>query len=260
MLFEMPLDGLISFMLVFFRMGGLLVSMPVIGGRGIPARFKVLLAMLMTALLLPVLPPAALASTEGSPWQLLGLVFHETLFGLMLGLLAQIPIWAAQLAGHLIGLQMGLGIASILDPESGGQESLPASFLRNCALIFFLMIGGHHILIETLAKSFALVPPGAINLSVELFDEGMRLSALVLDLALRLGAPAMAALLLSEAGLGLIARTVPQMNIFIVGFPLKIALGLGLVAISLPAFAILFQQSYARLATELELIVALVVP
>jgi flagellar biosynthetic protein FliR len=257
MLFEVPQDRLIAGTLVLFRIASMIFAMPVLGGQGMPVRAKITLALLITLIVLPVLPVPAIELNGFSFITLLGLVIHESLLGLMIGFVAQLPVWAAQLAGQLIGLQMGLGIASVLDPESGNQESLPASFMRNCALVLFLVIGGHHVLLESLVESFTLVPAGQIVLNPELMNRGLELGVSVLDIGIRLGAPVMAALLLAEAGLGLVARTVPQMNIFIVGFPLKIALGLGLIAVTLPVFALLFEQHFSLLVIQIQEMIAM---
>ena len=248
MFFNWPIAWVEVFLLVLFRVGGIVGAMPVLGGRTVPVRVKLALALVVSLVLLPTLPLGAWPLQPHGIWQWLGLAAHEALFGLLLGFAAQLPVLAMQMAGELIGLQMGFGIAAVLDPESGNQENLIASLLQNLALLLFLVFGGHHIVLEALADSFRTLPPGALILSPDLLGEGIHLSGHLLDLGLRLGAPVLAALLLSEVGLGLIARTVPQMNIFIVGFPLKIGLGFAMLALTLPSTLLLFRQEIGALA------------
>lgn len=251
MLFNWPVAWVEVFLLAVFRVAGVLGAMPVLGGRGVPARVKLSLALLITFLLLPALPLQTWPLQPHGIWDWLGLVTQEVLFGLLLGFAAQLPILAMQMAGELIGLQMGFGIAAVLDPETGSQENPLASLLRNTALLLFLVFNGHHIVLKALADSFQALPPGGLHLSPDLLDQGIGLTGHLLDLGLRLGAPALAALLLAEVGLGLIARTVPQMNIFIVGFPLKIGLGFAMLALTLPSVLLLFRQEIGALAEVL---------
>jgi len=249
--FNWPLAWVEVLLLVAFRILGVVGAMPILGSRAVPMRVKVALSLVLTFLLLPAIPFAQWPLEPRGFWNLAALVIHESLLGLMIGFAAQVPIWAMQAAGELIGLQMGFGIAAVIDPESGGQENVMASLLRNMALLLFLLAGGHQVVLEALGESLRTLPPGSMRLSPDLLDEGIRLSGHLLDLGLRLGAPAMAALLLTEVGLGLVARTVPQMNIFIVGFPLKIGLGFAMVAITLPGMLALFNQEIGSLSETL---------
>lgn len=249
--FNWPIAWVEVLLLVLFRVLGVVGAMPVLGSRAVPLRVKVGLALVLTFLLLPAIPFAQWPLEPRGFWNLAGLVVHESMLGLMIGFAAQVPIWAMQAAGELIGVQMGFGIAAVLDPESGGHENVMASLLRTVSLLLFLMAGGHQVVLEALGDSLRTLPPGAMRLSPDLLDEGIRLSGHLLDLGLRLGAPAMAALLMTEVGLGLVARTVPQMNIFIVGFPLKIGLGFAMLAITLPGMLVLFNQEIGALSETL---------
>lgn len=251
MFFSWPTAWVEVFLLALFRVAGIVGAMPVLGGRAVPARVKLALALVLTLVLLPALPLERWPLQPHGIWQWLGLAAHELLFGILLGFAAQVPVLAMQLAGELIGLQMGFGIAAVLDPEAGGQENLIAGLLQVVALLLFLTFDGHHVVLRALADSFRAVPPGGLALSPDLLGEGIRLTGRLLELGLRLGAPVLAALLLAEAGLGLVARTVPQMNIFIVGFPLKIGLGFAMLALTLPATLLLFRQEIGALAATL---------
>jgi len=249
--FSWPIAWIQVFLLVAFRVMGVLGTMPVLGSRGVPVRVRLGLALFLAFLLLPAIPLADWSGPPRGLWDWAGLVVHEVLLGILIGFAAQVPVLAMQAAGEMIGLQMGFGIAAVYDPESGGQENLVVSLMRITALLMFLLVNGHHVVLEALGDSLRTLPPGGLRLSPDLLGEGIRLSGHLLDLGLRLGAPALAALLLSEVGLGLIARAVPQMNIFIVGFPLKIGLGFAMVALTLPSVAVLFRQEVGALGEVL---------
>jgi len=184
-------------------------------------------------------------------WAWAALAFHEVALGLFLGFVVQFLIWAVQFAGQMVGFQMGFGIVSVIDPESGQQLSLIARYKALVALILFIVLDGHHLLLEALVYSFEILPAGSVLLSRLLFDEILRLSARIFVLGLMIGAPMMAALLLSEMGMGIVARTVPQMNIFIVGFPLKISVGLAMLALVLPYLVVFFDSRLQELARGL---------
>jgi flagellar biosynthesis protein FliR len=249
--FEISLPWIQAHGLLLVRCLGTVAVMPLLGGRFVPKRAKLLIGLLLALLLAPTLPSAGGLLPAGD-WPLLaGRMAVEMLFGLLLGFVAQLPIWAAQFAGQLIGFQMGFGIVSVLDPDAGGQQSLIAGLQQQVALLLFLVLDGHHMVLGALARSLELLPPGAVQLSPQLLDSGISLSAELLRVGLQLGAPVLAALFLSEVGLGVIARTVPQMNIFIVGFPLKIGVGLVMLALALPGFALLFSNRLDALAQTL---------
>ncbi len=135
---------------------------------------------------------------------------------------------------------MGFGIVSVIDPESGQQLSLIARILQFSALMFFLVLNGHHLLIEALLDSYSWMASNNNLLQGDLMEAGIHLSGRLLYDGLRMSAPVLGALLLTEVGLGLVARMVPQMNIFIVGFPLKIGMGTLMLALAIPSMAILF--------------------
>jgi len=249
--FEVSLPWIQAHALLLARCLGVVAGMPVIGGRGVPRRAKLALGLLLAILLAPALEAGGWAPLPLDWGPLLARGAVETLFGLLLGFVAQLPIWAAQLGGQLIGFQMGFGIVSVLDPDSGDQQSLIAGLQQQAALVLFLVLDGHHLVLGALARSLELLPPGAVQLTPALMDSGIALSGEVLSIGLRMGAPVLAALFLSEVALGVIARTVPQMNIFIVGFPLKIGVGIVMLAIGLPSFALLFGERLDRLASTL---------
>lgn len=251
MFVEISLPWIQSHALLFFRCLGVVAGMPVLGDRSTPKRVKLLLGLLLAILLAPAIQAGGWSPTPLDWGPLAWRAMTETLFGLLLGFVAQLPIWAAQLAGQLVGFQMGFGIVSVIDPNSGDQQSVIAGLQQQAALILFLVLGGHHIVLESMARGLTLLPPGSVHLTPQLMDRGIRLSGELLVVGVRMGAPILAALFLTEVGLGVIARTVPQMNIFIVGFPLKIGVGIVMLGLALPSFALLFGEQLDGLAVTL---------
>jgi flagellar biosynthesis protein FliR len=245
-----------AFLLVFFRCLGLIAAMPVLGGKETPKRYKVIMAFVISLVIFPPLEPIIQIAPSMSIYAWLAKIAVEVFLGIFMGLVATSLIWATQFSGQMIGFQMGFAIASVIDPQSGQQLSLIARVQQLTALMLFLLLNGHHLLIESLMNSFTWVPSTGGLLTEDLMIAGIALSARVIHDGLRFGAPVLAAILLSELGLGLVARTVPQMNIFIVGIPLKIGLGLLMLAISMPSFAILFGELLQEGAQELALLLS----
>jgi flagellar biosynthetic protein FliR len=160
----------------------------------------------------------------------------ETAIGLVIGFSAQLLFDAVGLAGEMIGTQIGFGIVNVLDPTTNSQVSITSQYLNALALLLFLAINGHHWFLTAAVRSFEVLPLLGFHPSQGMADMVIMLTANVLVLAVRLSAPVVVTLLLLNVALGLIARTVPQMNVFIVGFPLQIAVGLFILGVSLPVF------------------------
>jgi flagellar biosynthesis protein FliR len=240
------------FALVLIRITTMIMLMPVFGYTQVPGRVKITLGLVLTLLLIPVLEidPSSYANLSFFSWA--GLVFEQVAIGVFFGFIANFIFMAIQLSGQIIGMQMGFGIVNVLDPESGLQVSTIGQMKNMFFLIVFLGINGHHYLIRVMVESFSQVPPGTLHIDPQLFGELVRMSGQVFSWALRIGIPVMASLFLTEVAMGIVARTVPQMNIFIVGFPVKIGMGLMLLMISTPVMVILFQQLLRLVELDLQ--------
>jgi len=163
---------------------------------------------------------------------------------------------AFQFGGQIVGFQMGFAIVNVVDPQSQQQVSLIGSLEYTIAALLFLVLNGHHLLLMALARSFTIVPPLSVSPDVEVYGGLVRMTSQVFVIAVRIAAPAMAALLLTNVALSIIARTVPQMNIFIVGFPIGIAVGLASLAFSAPLLVRIFGQLLSQLQTDLAAVLA----
>ena len=149
----------------------------------------------------------------------------ELILGLVLGLAIRFLFAAIQTGGQLIGFQMGFAMVNAVDPDSGVSEAVTAHFLYMVSLLTFLTFNGHLYLLDGLLKSFDFIPPGGINVSHGLASQIFLLSGQIFLLAIQIGAPALAAILLTDLALALVSRAAPQMNVLIIGFPIKIGIG-----------------------------------
>ena len=251
-----PLDSVQLFVLLLIRCLGLVGAAPVFGGVQVPVQAKLSLGLALAALLFPLaLSHPGDFPVIGNWYQMLGLGVQEALLGLFIGFMAQLVFFAVQFAGQLVGMQMGFGIVGVLDPDSGQQVSIISQMQYMLAIVLFLLINGHHLVLQALWQSVEILPIGHAHLDGLLMQEGIRQSARVLTLGVQLASPILAALLLSEVAMGIIARTVPQMNIFIVGFPVKIGLGIFMLVMLLPMLSQWLQQETLHTAALLDALV-----
>lgn len=228
----------------------MIITIPILGDRIVPFRIKAGLSLLITLLIFPFVQTAA--------WRLsadvFSLVFRmagEIMIGVMIGFIGRLIFDGIQLAGQLIGFQMGFSIVNVIDPVNNEQVSIIAQFQYLIAMLVFLIMNGHHIFLYAIAESFRIIPPLGFHFSGELMQLVVVFVKNMLDVAIKTGAPIIAVLLFTSVGMGLIARTVPQINIFIVGFPLQIAIGLISVGVTLPIFVRVLGSYFSHLEGEI---------
>ena len=206
---------------------------PLLSHRAVPNRLKVALAVGIAAVLVPVVPAPPI--TDALSGAGLALLAQNILIGMILGFAVRLIFAALELAGELIGLQMGLSFAGFFNPASGMTQNAVGSFMSLLALLMFIAIDGHLMLLHALAESFRLFPlvggDGGMPLG---FDAVVRLGGGMFSIALSLALPFLAVMLLTNIVLGVLARIAPQLNVFAIGFPLTILVGLSTLMLMLP--------------------------
>jgi flagellar biosynthesis protein FliR len=220
-----------GFFWIFIRVGVLFFMLPFFGASGMPSLWKAGVSLLMAAILTPVVPPPPSFPTTNLA-VVMGLA-SEALLGFVLAMGVKMLFAATELAGEFIGFQMGFNMASAMDPQTGGQSTVMSQFLYLFTILIFFSVNGHHMFIRALASSFYKVPPNGFYLKASLVGAVVQLSGDMFLIALKMAAPIMIALFLSNLCLGIVARTVPQVNVLMIGFPLNICLGMILFAILL---------------------------
>lgn len=228
------------FLLVFLRVTTILMSLPIFSGDNVPAMFKAGLAIAVALVLFPVVDLTHVPEMDGWIFLTMGVV-SEVLLGLGVGLAIRLIMAGIQMAGQVSGFQMGLAIANIMDPATSMQTPILAQAFNLFAMLIFLAINAHHWFFQALAESFILIPPFHFALSSAFIGYLMDMAGNMFIIALKIGAPVIVVLVLTSVSFGLMARTVPQMNIFIVAMPLKIVIGLFFIVFSLP-----YLQPYLR--------------
>ncbi len=222
-----------SFLWPLFRVGAMVSAAPILGARTVPARIRLGLALAITLVIVPVLPPSpAVDPLSGTA---LIITFNQLLIGLALGFSLRLVFSAIEIAGQIIGQLMGLGFASMIDPENGVQVPVVSQFYSIFAILLFLALNGHLLLIEMIADSFQTIPVSTQGIPLAglraLADWGGQMFAGAVLVAL----PAICALLLVNVAFGVMMRSAPQLNIFAVGFPITLLIGMVIMLVTLPA-------------------------
>lgn len=242
-LLNIPIDLIELYGLVLLRVSGLMLLMPVFGsaetGRSVKVGLIATFALVLTATMKS--QPPALPETGA------GLVLAaamELFFGLAAGFLIRWVVEAVVIGAQLVGFQMGFAIVNVVDPTTGSTVSLLAAFESRVALLVFLVSGLYRAFLEAIAVSYDLVPIGGVAFQAGHVKAYVDLMGMAFSMSITLAGAPIVALLLSKVVLGIIARTVPQMNVFIVGFPLTIGVGLLAVAAMMPLFVRAVEACY----------------
>lgn len=212
-----------SFLLPLFRIAAVLMVMPIIGTQLVPQRIRLYLALVITLLLAPVLPD--MPQVEALSLQSILLIAEQVIIGAMLGFSLQLFFHIFVFAGQMVSMQMGLGFASMMDPATGVSVPVLGQFLLMLVSLLFLAMNGHLVVFEVLTESFVTLPVGQ---SLELGNFVILAGRLswVIGAALLLVLPAVSALLVINISFGVMTRAAPQLNIFTIGFPLTLIMGL----------------------------------
>lgn len=221
----------VQFGLLLVRTGMLVGTAPAFGGLYAPPFVKVGLTVALASLLLPLV---AVPVTWTAPTLVL-VVAREAAIGLALGMSVRVLLAGAELAGHLAGFQIGFGYAGIVDPQSGVRNTLLATLYATIALLTFLAINGHHVLLQALVESYQALPIGSGHVDASMPQIVMRLLGLMFTIGAQLAAPVVVVLLVVEVAMGLIARAAPAVNLMVIGFPVRVLVGLLILATAVQA-------------------------
>lgn len=229
-------ERLQAFLLVNFRVGGLLLAAPIIGRGSLPTVVKLGLGVTLAIFMMPLIFNAPLPAFH-SIVDLTAMGIKELLIGVLIGLIMKLLFYSAQAAGSIVGFQSGLSIANIIDPSTRENVNIVGEIWFVIASVIFLAINGHLLIISGFADSYRIVPLGTAVFGADALDLIMRISTILFSMALKFAAPVLVTVFLVDVTMGVLARTIPQMNIFVIGIPIKITVSLLMLAVSLPVFA-----------------------
>jgi flagellar biosynthetic protein FliR len=237
-----PIQQFQTFLLCLARVIALVAAIPVFAGNQVSGQIKIGLGVTTALLLFPAMAPytpkVAFTLTEFGL-----LIVNEVLLGVMIGLVAQLVFTAVTFGGTVIGYQMGFAAANIFDPQTTQQLSLMSQFINILALMAFLAMDIHHFFFRIIVESYILLPPGFLDFSQGAVQELMRLGSHMFVLGVKFSAPVLALLLIANLVLGILARVFPQLNVFMLSFPVNIGISFLVIGLTLNAmFAVLRRE------------------
>ncbi|WP_432737219.1 flagellar biosynthetic protein FliR [Maridesulfovibrio sp. FT414] len=218
-----PAD-LMSFYLTLFRVSIVLFLLPFFGGQSIPTMVKGALTLVMAFAIWPYIHVDG-SLMPSSPWNIAIMIMGELILGLVMGIAVNVMFSAVQTGGNFIGVQMGFSMVNVLDPLTGTNEAVTAHFLYMTAILVFLCLNGHLYLMSAMVESFKLIPPGQLLITSKLTTLIMTISKDLFILAVKVASPIIASIFVVDLALALISKMAPQMNVLMLGFPLKIMVG-----------------------------------
>ena len=230
-------------MFVGVRIGMLMVFAPFFGSLSVSARVKAGLTMALTALLYPVYAPRAVDFTR-LDWS--RVVAGEVIVGLILGLTLTFVFEGAQVAGQILGFQLGYSLVNVIDPQTHVDTPVLSTFHQGIVLLLFLQLNVHHWLLRGLAKSFEYLPPGVASATPAVTGELLHAAGAMLVIAVQIAAPALGATLLADIVLGLIGKASPQLPVLFMGLSIKALIGFLVLAGSLRYWPVLIERYFLR--------------
>lgn len=256
----LTVPSVLTFLLVLCRISGLFLTAPIFNNQSVPARSKIGIAVGLTVILYSVLTPEKGFVPPHDAVQFAWMAIQEIIVGALLGFAVTVVLAGVQMCGEIVSTQQGLTVSNILDPLTQAQVPVIGQFYYFMALLLFLGLNMHHVLILALNRSFEWIPLGHSLISPTTASAGIMgplverfivMTSNTYVIALMLGIPVFGVLLVMEVALALTTKVMPQMNIFVVGLPFKVALGTVMIMISLPSSAEYLTDQYQLLTQEL---------
>lgn len=238
-----------NWLFVFLRISAFLLVLPFFTMANFPVTLRVALGVLASILIAPLLPPFAAGKMDF--FSLLGVIFQEISIGLLLGFLARLIFFAVEIAGTIIGTEMGLNMASVFDPVSSQQSPVPASILAYLAAMVMLTLNLHHWMLLGFEQTYSVLPVGSAHLNAALFEMLVARTSSIFTIALQIAAPVMAASFVVTTVFALLGRAVPQMNVFSESFGFRIVAGLVVFGFTLQIAAQYVRNYLDRLPDDL---------
>jgi flagellar biosynthetic protein FliR len=234
-------------------MSSLFVITPVFGGRNVPSYLKIAFAFFCSVILVTLIKDVTVDATN--VYSYAALILKELAIGIILGYTSYLVFSALFLAGQIIDTQIGFGMVNVLDPMHDSQIPLTGNFIYIITLLIFVMMNGHHVLLTALFKSYNVLPINSFAFNDVLYNNMLNIFFETFALGFKISIPILAASLLAEISLGILAKTVPQMNVFVVGMPLKVGVGLVTLLAMMPMFITAMDLTFDKMYSYIYLII-----
>lgn len=236
MIYDLSVEVILRAALVFVRVAGILFTLPIIGDQPTPVRVRILLSVAMAFALQGIIPDNWLPVVPEDVLAFFLLVIKEICIGTFLGFVARLAFDSIVMAASLVGFQMGFGVADLIVPDAQMQMSAFSALHRIILVMIFLCLNLHHIYLDAIVRTFTMIPAGGIMPKNAMGSYLIHMTSELFKTSMQLSAPVLVALLFTNTALGLVARTVPQLNVFTMSFPFGFFVGLFIYASCLPFF------------------------
>ena len=244
------------FLLVLTRTSGIFFISPFLGSMNVSVRFRAGAAILLAMILFPVVLKMYVVEAPATLIMFAFTVVKEMFIGWLIGLVGYITLTAVNMAGKIMDMQVGFAVVQMMDPTTQQQSGMIGTFLYNLTIIYFVITNGHHVIISALAESFRIIPLDSMIWNTSLPQLMIDLTAGIFMNGMKIAMPVTFAILLTNVGMGILARTMPQMNIFVVGIPLQLTIGTSMISMVLPFYIlfldVIFNEMYANISIALK--------
>ena len=251
-LYELLQGHIAAFLLTLTRVSGIFLVSPFFGSMNISIYFRVATALAITTVLFPVVDAMGTPAAPESIIMFAAAAVGELFIGWLIGFVAYVSFAAITMAGKVMDMQVGFAVVNVVDPTSGQQIPLIGSFLYNLAVIVLLATNGHHMILTALAESFRAVPLAGMEGNISLALVIANFTGGIFLTGMKIAMPITFAILLTNVGLGILSRTMPQMNIFVVGIPLQLMIGITVLSMIIPFYVlfldVLFNEMYGNIS------------
>ncbi|MDI6601739.1 MAG: flagellar biosynthetic protein FliR [Thermoanaerobacteraceae bacterium] len=239
------LPTFINFLILFSRVIGITILNPIFSRKEIPYVVKIGITLYITIIIANIISPASIDYNMAA---LSFILIKEFLIGLIIGFVSYLFFNALYIAGELIDMSMGFGIVNVLDIQNNIQVPIMGNFIYILSILIFLLINGHYYFISAVFDSYNLLPVGILNIDENFLQFSINIFTQIFVIGFKLSAPVVITVLLTDIALGILSRTVPQMNVFMVGMPLRVLIGIIIMIIVLPMYIFsldsLFNKSF----------------
>ena len=256
--FDIVQGQVAAFLLVLTRISGIFLISPFFGSLNIPVQIRAITALAITLIIFPVIVAETTVTAPATVLMFGGTVVQELFVGWLIGFVAYIAFAAVNMSGKIMDMQVGFSVANVMDPTSGQQAPLIGSFLYNLTVIYLLVVNGHHMILAGLVESFRRVPLDGLVWNEALAAFIGDITAGVLLVGMKIAMPVTFAILITNVGMGILARTMPQMNIFVVGIPLHLTIGIFMLSMLMPFYVlfldVMFSDMYEHISAAVRFI------
>ena len=245
-----------AFLLVLTRTSGIFFISPFLGSMNIAYRIRAVVAVMVALILFPVVLKEYVIQAPATISMFAFTVAKELFIGWLIGLVGYIVLTAVNMAGKIMDMQVGFAVVNMMDPTTQQQTGLIGTFLYNLTILYFVVTNGHHVILSALTESFRIIPLNSMVWNTSLPELITDLTSGIWLNGMKIAMPITFAILLTNVGMGILARTMPQMNIFVVGIPMHLMIGTTMLSMILPFYFlfldVMFNEIYGNLSIALK--------